>query len=197
MIPVDGSGAGSRAGGRSEPAGVSVHTIGHSNHPLERFIRILHVHRVRRVADIRSVARSRRHPHFSTEPLRECLGRVGVAYEHLPRLGGKRRPRPDSRNLALPAHGLRGYADHMETRAFREAVDLLLVMAGQAATAVLCAEADWRRCHRSLLADWLHARGVRVLHIRDESTPEPHDLTPHVRVEEGRVSYPGDQRSLF
>ena len=174
-----------------------VHTIGHSNLPLDRFLRILQCHGIHRVVDVRSFPRSRRHPQFNAEPLRDALQRVGLAYEGLTPLGGMRRARPDSANLAFPPDGLRGYADHMETRAFAEALDTLLILARQAPTTVMCAEADWRRCHRSLLSDALQVRGVEVRHLAGEGPPERHALTAAARVEGGRLSYPGDQRPLF
>ena len=188
---------GSHLGMPREPHLDRIYTVGHSNHALDRFLRILQCHRVARVVDIRSFPRSRRHPQFDAEPLRDALQRVGLAYEGLTPLGGMRRPRPDSRNLAFPPDGLRGYADHMETREFADAVDVLLVLARQAPTAVLCAEADWRRCHRSLLCDALSVRGVEALHVVGEGHPEAHEMTSHARVEGRRLWYPGEQRRLF
>jgi len=140
---------------------------------------------------VRSLPASRRHPHFSAAPLAAALAARGIAYTHLPALGGLRRARPDSANTALGDGALRGYADHMQTPAFEDGLKALLDLAARGRVACLCAEADPSRCHRALLADALVARGVEVLHLLSEASATPHRLHPRARVHEGRVSYPG------
>jgi uncharacterized protein (DUF488 family) len=130
-------------------------------------------------------------PHFSSESLASALGEAGIAYRHFPALGGLRRPRKDSVNTAWRNESFRGYADHMQSREFAEGVSALLQWAGAAPTAVMCAEADWWRCHRSLLSDALLVRAVAVLHIRSEAAAEAHHLHEFARTHGDSVTYPG------
>jgi uncharacterized protein (DUF488 family) len=148
---------------------------------------------VRTLVDVRRLPWSRRHPQFSQRALAERLAAAGIAYRHEPDLGGHREPRPDSPNAGLRAAALRGYADHMATPGFRAALERLA--AAEPPAAFLCAEADWRRCHRQLIADALLARGIGVRHLLAPGRDEPHRLTPgaHVTPERG-VAYPGRGR---
>jgi uncharacterized protein (DUF488 family) len=170
-------------------------TIGHSTRPLQDFVALLAVHRVGRLADIRTIPKSRRHPQFSIERLRDSLPEAGVAYRHLPGLGGLRKAKRDSRNTAWRHEGFRGYADYMETDAFAGALDELITWAraapDESRTAIMCAEALWWRCHRRLVADALVVRGIEVRHIMSAAGPAPHELTEFARVDGQRVSYPG------
>jgi uncharacterized protein (DUF488 family) len=168
-----------------------IFTIGHSTRPLDAFLRLLHAHGVVQLADVRTIPRSRRMPHFSGENLASALGNVGIAYRHYPSLGGLRRPRKDSVNSAWRNESFRGYADHMQSEEFAEGVSSLLDWARAAPTAVMCAEADWWRCHRSLLADALFVRAVAVLHIRTETQTEEHHLHEFARTHGDNVTYPG------
>jgi uncharacterized protein (DUF488 family) len=130
-------------------------------------------------------------PHFSSRNLAWALGEAGIRYRHFPSLGGFRRPREDSVNTALSLESFRGYADHMQTPEFAAGVSALLAWASGAPTAVMCAEADWRRCHRSLLSDALLVRAVAVLHIRSETQAERHCLHEFARTHSDSVTYPG------
>jgi len=198
-----------------------VFTIGHSTRTLEELVAQLEAHGVVRLADIRTVPRSRRHPQFGIDVLARALPEAGIAYRHFPRLGGLRRPRPDSTNAAWRHPGFCGYADYMQTPAFDRALGELLAFAGEPAgsaasrsrnaggdaegtrgmgpaaagrpghAVVMCAEALWWRCHRRLVADALAARGVEVRHIVSRTVAEPHRFTEFGRVRDGRVSYPG------
>lgn len=166
-------------------------TIGHSTHTAERFLHLLEVHGVTFVADVRRFPYSRRHPHFSQEALQALLQEQGISYRHFPALGGRRRPEPDSPNTGWRHPSFRAYADYMRSEAFRES---LLTLAGLAQTevaAVMCAESQWWRCHRQLIADALVIRGVDVRHILSAAPPAPHELTPFARVEGTDISYPG------
>jgi uncharacterized protein (DUF488 family) len=170
---------------------VLIFTIGHSTRPIDVFLRLLHAHGVTQLADVRTVPRSRRMPHFSSERLASAVGEAGIAYRHFPALGGLRRPRQDSVNTAWRNESFRGYADHMQSPEFAEGVSSLLEWAGAAPTAVMCAEADWWRCHRSLLSDALFVRAVAVLHIRSETQAEAHHLHEFARTHGDSVTYPG------
>jgi uncharacterized protein (DUF488 family) len=173
-----------------------VWTIGHSTRSGDEFVALLKAHGIATVADVRSIPRSRRHPQFNSETLAAALERDGIAYVHLPALGGLRRPRPDSPNAGWRNEGFRGYADHMQTPEFAAALTALERLAAASRVTVMCAEAVPWRCHRSLLADALVARGVEVRHITGTSAPSPHVLTPFARVEGGRVAYPPAQPPL-
>jgi len=171
-----------------------IYTIGHSTRTLDDFVALLRAHAVAQLADVRTVPRSRRHPHFAADALARSLRHAGIVYRHLPGLGGLRKPRKDSANSAWRHEGFRGYADYMETAEFERALDELLAFAaaGQpAATAIMCAEALWWRCHRQLVADALVARGVGVCHIMAIDSAPPHALTTFARVSDEKVSYRG------
>jgi uncharacterized protein (DUF488 family) len=169
-----------------------IYTIGHSTRTIDDFIALLRAHEITQLADVRTIPKSRRHPHFAREALERSLPAAGIAYRHFAALGGLRKPRADSRNTAWRHEGFRGYADYMETPEFTGAVNELIRWSrADARTAVMCAEAMWWQCHRRLLADALVARGEDVRHIMSPTSAQPHELTEFACVESGRVSYPG------
>jgi len=169
-----------------------IYTIGHSTRTLDELVALLREHGVKRLADIRRFPGSRRHPHFSKEALERELP---LEYVHFEDLGGRREPVENSPNGAWENEQFRGYADYMGTAAFRAAVDRLL--AGQSATAVMCAEAVPWRCHRNLLSDDLVRRGVEVLHIVGEGPAKAHALSKMARIDGDRVIYPPEQSAMF
>jgi uncharacterized protein (DUF488 family) len=168
-----------------------IHTIGHSTHAADAFLALLQVHGIRQVADVRSIPRSKRHPHFGKEALETFLSAAGCTYRHFPALGGHRKPRPDSVNTALRHPAFRGYADHMQTPEFRDAIIELEAFAAKGATVLMCAEAVWWRCHRRLLADALFVRAVTIRHILSAAEPKAHELSEFGREHLGGVIYPG------
>ena len=129
-------------------------------------------------------------PHFAKAALERSLPAHGIGYLHMPELGGLRKPRPDSTNTGWRNVSFRGYADYMQTAEFWTAIGRLIGLAGQRRLAIMCAEAVPWRCHRSLIADALTARGVEVRHITAPAEPSLHRLTPFARVEGGRITYP-------
>lgn len=167
-----------------------IFTIGHSTRSAVEFLALLTAHGITGVADVRTIPRSRRHPHFSLETLSAFLADNAIAYVHLPGLGGLRKPRHDSPNGGWKNEGFRGYADHMRTPEFAEALAALVAFAGDRRVAVMCAEAKWWQCHRQLIADALTARGIEVRHILSGGSPSAHELTPFARVSDSAVSYP-------
>ncbi len=167
----------------------TIWTIGHSTRSIEEFLAVLTAHRLEAVADVRSLPGSRRYPHFDAEPLAETLREAGLEYRWIPLLGGRRRVQPDSPNTAWRSAAFRGYADYMATAPFRAGIDELLALAHRKRTAILCAEAVWWRCHRSLISDCLKAEGITVIHMFDDKKVEEHPYTPAARVEDGRLSY--------
>jgi uncharacterized protein (DUF488 family) len=166
-------------------------TVGHSNRPLDDFIALLKAHGVERLVDIRTVPRSRHNPQFNRDALPESLEQAGIGYLHMGSLGGLRHPRPDSANSAWRNDSFRGYADYMQSPEFEKALDELIEVASRARVAIMCAEAVPWRCHRSLVADALTARGGHVEHIMSATKRNPHSVTPFARIENGRVTYPG------
>ena len=171
--------------------GKSIWTIGHSTRSVEEFLELLHEHEVEALVDVRSFPGSRRYPHFNSEHLSATLEDFGVEYRHMPELGGRRKPRPDSRNTAWNNEGFRGYADYMETEGFKEGIERLLELGRRKRTTVMCAEAVWWRCHRSMIADFLKTREVEVVHILTSGKTEIHPYTAVARIVEGHLSYRG------
>jgi uncharacterized protein (DUF488 family) len=171
------------------PESCRILTIGHSTRPIEEFIALLESHSVTHVIDVRTIPRSRRHPHFSSDALAASLGAAGIAYTHLPDLGGLRRPRPDSPNTGWRNESFRGYADHMQSAAFAAAIDALIALSRDSRCAIMCAEAVPWRCHRSLIADALAARGCAVEHIMSRTKREAHAITAWAQVDGDRVTY--------
>jgi uncharacterized protein (DUF488 family) len=175
----------------------SIFTIGHSNHPLDRFLALLAQHQVEALADIRRFPGSRKHPHFHRDNLAAALPKSGVEYRWLEALGGRRhKQRAESLNLGLENKSFRNYADYMLTDEFREGVKQLLEIARQKRTAIMCAEGLFWQCHRRLVSDFLVANGVTVQHIMPSGELRPHTLTSGAVIDSGRVTYPGE-RSLF
>lgn len=168
---------------------VTVYTVGHSTRSLDDFVGLLRREGIGALVDVRAFPMSRRHPHFNREALAGSLVAHGVAYRHAPALGGRRRPRADSPNKAWRNESFRAYADHMSTPAFREAISELIDSATRIRTTIMCAEAVPWKCHRSLIADALVARGCEVRHVLDAST-DSHALMSIARVENGEVTYP-------
>ena len=168
----------------------TIWTIGHSTRSLEEFLSLLAAYKIEAVADVRRFPGSRRYPHFASEALAQTLPAHGIAYQWLPKLGGRRRPVPGSPNTGWRNESFRGYADHLESAEFAQGLAELLALAARARTTLMCAETLWWRCHRSLIADVLRCRGIEVIHILDATHGTVHPYTSPARVTEGRLSYP-------
>jgi uncharacterized protein (DUF488 family) len=171
-------------------------TIGHSTRPLEEFIGLLRGERVDLLVDVRRYPASRMHPHFNAGALGQSLALAGVRYEGYPELGGRRAPIAGSANTRWRNASFRGYADYMETPPFEAALMRLMTAAGNARTAIMCAEAPWWRCHRALIADALKARGVEVVHIMGGQRLVAHPYTSAASVVGGKLYY-GPSPDLF
>jgi uncharacterized protein (DUF488 family) len=165
-----------------------IYTIGHSTRSLDELIGLLREHGIRRLADIRRFPGSRRYPHFSRESLLSSLPQNGIGYFHVAELGGRRDPSPHSPNTAWRNEQFRGYADHMGTREFQDAVDRLL--ASDITAAIMCAEAVPWRCHRNLVSDELTRRGHEVVHILGLGASQMHVMNPVARIEGDHLIYP-------
>lgn len=167
-------------------------TIGHSTRTLEEFTAILKAHGIAVLADVRTVPRSRRVPQFNAETLGGKLASSGIEYLPLPALGGLRKAKPDSGNMAWRNASFRGYADYMQTPAFAAGLEQLIQVALAKPTAIMCAEAVPWRCHRSLIADALIAQGWQVIDLMGENSKKAHKLSSFAKVEGTRVTYPAE-----
>lgn len=172
--------------------GETVWAIGHSTHPLPEFLALLEAHGIQMLVDVRTVPGSRAQPQFNQDTLPEALARVGMRYAHLAALGGRRYGfGASSPNGAWRNASFRGYADHMLGEAFEQGLlELRELIRLQGRCALMCAEGMRWRCHRSLIADALVARGATVLHIESRLRAVPHVLTGFATVWRGHVGYP-------
>lgn len=164
-------------------------TIGHSTHTIEKFIGILQSFHIEMLVDIRHFPGSRKFPQFNKPNLEIILPENNIGYMHLADLGGRRKVRAHSKNQVWHHPSFRGYADYMETDAFKKAIQILEETGMQYITAYMCAEAVWWRCHRSLVSDYLKVSGWEVWHIMDTGKAVPHPFTTPARIHEGQLSY--------
>lgn len=172
------------------PPEATLWTLGHSTRTWEDFLGLLREHGISQLVDVRHFPSSARVPWTNRPALASHLEDAGIRYDHAEELGGYRTPRPDSKNTGWRNAGFRGYADHMDSEAFRAALDRLVALAKERRTAIMCAEAVPWRCHRGLLSDALVVRGVRVIHILSPDKTQEHHLTPFARVHGERITYP-------
>jgi hypothetical protein len=169
-------------------------TIGHSTRTWKDFLELLRAHCVKRVIDVRSIPRSRHNPQFNRESLSKKLRAARIGYVHLRKLGGLRHARRDSPNMGWRNSSFRGFADYMQTSEFEAGLNRLMKLAGQKRSVIMCAEAVPWRCHRSLIADALTVRGIRVHHIMSMKRSRVHSLIPFARVQGHRITYPVGNR---
>ena len=155
-----------------------IFTVGHSTLPIERFIALLRIYGIERLADVRTVPRSRHNPQFNADELGRSLADHKIDYVPLQALGGLRHARKDSINTGWCNTSFRGYADYMQTEAFQKGLEELIALSREKRTAIMCAEAVPWRCHRSLVADALNVRGIPTIEILSETDYRPHKLTP-------------------
>ena len=172
-----------------------IFTIGHSTRPIDVFIRLLKAHGVQRVVDVRAIPRSRHNPQFNRDELSPALHRAKIHYRHMPGLGGLRHARPDSANAGWRNASFRGYADYMQTPEFADSLARCIDLAKQERVVLMCAESVPWRCHRSLIADALLARGIETNEITSGVRTRPHELTPWARVQGTQVAYPASHAS--
>ena len=168
-------------------------TIGHSTRTIEEFIGLLQAHAVARVADVRTVPRSRHNPQFNQTSLPGSLKKAGLEYVHMPKLGGLRHAQRDSLNVGWRNASFRGYADYMQTPDFERSLEELIQLAHQDQIALMCAEAVPWRCHRSLIADALLVRGIRTEDIMSPTRSQVHTLTPFAKVRGTTITYPTEE----
>jgi uncharacterized protein (DUF488 family) len=169
---------------------MTIYTIGHSNHPVERFIEMLAAHEIELVADVRTIPKSRHNPQFNADILPASLREKDIAYHHIPQLGGLRHAKKDSVNLGWENVSFRGFADYMQTEEFGKGLEELTGLAQGKKVAIMCAESLPWQCHRSLIADALSVRGITVRHIMSRKSAREHVLTAFARITETTITYP-------
>ncbi len=175
-----------------------MYTVGHSTRSAQELLTLLDEADVKLIADVRAFPSSRRHPQFNRGALAQWLAEAGIRYMHLPGLGGRRDPVPGSPNGGWREPAFRGYADHLASDEFRTALGQLEAAAGDVATAIMCAEAVWWRCHRRLIADALVVRGWRVEHLGIGAARAVHELPRFAVVGPGgAITYPPEQTTLL
>lgn len=166
-----------------------IYTIGHSTHSFNDFLTMLQSFGIKTLVDIRSLPGSRKFPQFDKEKLKSALEENGIAYIYLKELGGRRKMKKDSTNIRWKNTSFRGYADYMETEEFAQGIEALESIALKSSTAYMCAEAVWWRCHRSMVSDYLKAKGWTVLHIMAKDKSDEHPYTSPAIVIGNRVFY--------
>ena len=173
-----------------EKTSVTIFTIGHSTHPIEEFADVLKAHGIEFIIDVRTIPKSRHNPQYNSDTLSAALHGHAIGYEHLPGLGGLRHAKKDSINTAWKNASFRGFADYMQTEDFERGLNMLIETAGKRLTAIMCAEAVPWRCHRSLIADALLARGITVMDIMGKTPAKAHMMTPWAMVKGTTITYP-------
>jgi 3-methyladenine DNA glycosylase/8-oxoguanine DNA glycosylase len=173
-------------------SGTTLYTIGHSTRTLDELVALPRAANVSVLADIRTMPRSRHNPQFNADSLPAALRPRGLSYVHVSELGGLRHARKHSHNRGWSNASFRGFADYMQTEEFETGVAELRALTGKGTVALMCAEAVPWRCHRSLVADLLTARGAKVEHLVGSSLPIPHRLTGFAKVKGERVTYSGE-----
>jgi len=167
-----------------------VFTIGHSTRTIEEFVELLKTYTINLVVDVRTVPRSPHNPQFNKETLPNTLKSLGIKYIHMPEIGGLRRPKHDSINLAWKNSGFRGYADYMQTKEFADSLLKIIALARENRLVLMCAEALPWRCHRSLISDALVVRHVKVEHIISATSCLNHQLNEMALAEGTKITYP-------
>jgi uncharacterized protein (DUF488 family) len=169
-------------------------TIGHSTRPTEEFVALLKAAEVNLVVDVRTVPRSRTNPQFNRDVLPASLAPHGVAYKHLPELGGLRGRQRDVSpdvNAFWDNASFHNYSNYAMTGEFRSGLEKLRKLGHIARSSVMCAEAVWWRCHRRIIADYLIAAGEEVFHILGHGHIERAQLTDAARIgSNGLLTYP-------
>lgn len=153
-------------------------------------LQLLSTYQVTALADVRSFPRSYRNPQFNKEVIERDLSRNEIRYVWLKKLGGRRRGLgAASKNTCWKNNSFRSYADYMETNEFQDGIQELLELAGVQTVAIMCAEAVYWRCHRSMIADFLSSERVEVTHILDEAHSKEHEYTRCARIVGGKLTY--------
>jgi uncharacterized protein (DUF488 family) len=167
-----------------------IYSIGHSNHPIEKFLRLLEQYRIEVLVDVRSVPASRFAPQFGHARLRSAVTEAGRDYVFLGKeLGG----RPDgAQYYDEDGHVL--YGRRAEAPEFVAGIERLAALSAHHRVAMLCSEENPETCHRRLLVTRTLARhGIAVEHIRgDGRLQNDSELAPMDGAQGGLFEDPGD-----
>lgn len=164
-------------------------TIGHSTRELEEFLDLLKQNKIEKLIDIRRFPGSRKYPQYNQDNLKKSLEKNDIIYEHALGLGGRRKPHEDSKNTVWKNKSFQAYADYMETDEFAKAIAELKDEAKQITTVIMCSEAVWWRCHRSMISDYLKAQGWDVEHILSPTNIQEHPYTAPAKIVDGKLTY--------
>ena len=167
----------------------TIFTIGHSTRSIDEFLELLFSFDIKIVADIRRLPGSRKFPQFDQDALKISLEENGIQYVYLEELGGRRKVAPDSKNTTWRNKSFQAYADYMETESFENGVEELVKLALEKPITMMCSEAVWWRCHRSMVSDYFKAKGWEVLHIMSLGKATEHPYTSPARIVDGQVFY--------
>ncbi|CAM3951029.1 DUF488 domain-containing protein [Flavobacterium antarcticum] len=167
----------------------TIYTVGHSTHPIEVFLAMLHSFKIKKLVDVRRLPGSRKFPQYDQDTLRDTLAELGIEYIYIADLGGRRKANKDSKNTTWRNTSFQAYADYMETDEFKNAAASLEEIAVESQTVYMCSEAVWWRCHRSMISDYLKVRGWNVLHIMGVGKSQEHPYTSPARIVNGTVVY--------
>ncbi|WP_271424915.1 DUF488 family protein [Aequorivita sinensis] len=167
----------------------TIWTIGHSTRTFDEFLKLLQSFKIKSLVDVRHYPGSRKFPQFNKDSLEKSLPENNIEYTHLIDLGGRRKPNSNSKNDAWRLDSFKGYADYMATEDFKQALNTLKEIAAEKQTAIMCAEAVWWSCHRSLISDILKVDGWEVLHIMSEKKVTEHPYTAPARIVDGKLNY--------
>jgi uncharacterized protein (DUF488 family) len=172
----------------------TIYTLGHSTRDLADFSAVLQAHEIQVLVDIRAFPASKRLPHFNRERLEWWLPEIGIEYQWIKELGGRRKKiLAESPNIALRNDSFRNYADYMLTEEFQSAAGEVAKIAESRRVAIMCAEKMYFQCHRMMVSDFLASQGHRVLHIIDEKPSREHKMMDEARMVEGKLIYKGDR----
>lgn len=171
------------------PECATLYTIGHSTRTIEKFLELLFSFDIKILADIRRLPGSRKYPQFDQDALKKSLEENGIVYIYIADLGGRRPAKKDSKNTTWRNKSFQGYADYMETESFANAAAELAKLALEKPTAIMCSEAVWWRCHRSMVSDYFKAKGWEVLHIMSLGKATEHPYTAPARIVGNKVFY--------
>lgn len=164
-------------------------TIGHSTRSIDEFLEMLKSFSIENLVDVRSLPGSNKFPQYNQDELKKTLEENKIAYTYMKDLGGRRKTSPESTNTIWQNKSFRGYADYMDTKDFEKALKELKSMAKKKNVAMMCAEAVWWRCHRSMIADALKAEDWKVFHIMDVDKETEHPFTKPAKIENGQLVY--------
>ncbi|MGD0175470.1 MAG: DUF488 domain-containing protein [Candidatus Bathyarchaeia archaeon] len=167
-----------------------IFTVGHSTRTFDELVKLLQAYEVNILIDVRSFPRSFKNPQFNKEVIGVKLGEHNIRYVWMEKLGGRRKGLgKESKNFSWKNQSFRNYADYMETPAFLEGIDELTQLGREGTPAIMCAEAVYWRCHRSMISDYLKSKRVEVTHILDEKHIKEHEYTQCAKLVDGQLSY--------